>query len=91
MIDMNNYPHQQPPTRFSWWDVLGVASYTAGTVLNVVDDGLRMLSRVFFAAAEDSRERRDMLEFEAREEADRERLAAALDRGEVEFRPEDLT
>jgi hypothetical protein len=88
---MDNYPHNQPPTRFSWWDVLGVASYTTGTVLNVIDDGFRMLSRVFFAAGEESRERRDMREFEERQEADRQRLANALESGTLDFRPEDLT
>jgi hypothetical protein len=87
---MGNYPHQQPPTRFSWWDVLGVASYTTGTVLNVIDDGFRMLSRVFFAAGEDSRIRRDQREYEQAEEASRQRLSEALEAGAVTFDPKDL-
>lgn len=91
MIEMNTMPHQQPPTRFSWWDVAGVAAYTTGTVLNVIDDGFRLLSRICFAAGEDSRERRELLEMNEMEELHRERLAQALDEGAIIFRPEDLT
>lgn len=88
---MDRHPHDQPPVPFSWWDVAGVATYTVGTVLNEIDNGLRILSRVFFAAAEDSRFRRLMAEEEAAEEADRERLAQALEAGTITFDPKDLT
>lgn len=79
MIDMDNYPHRQPATEFSWWDVAGVASYTFGTVLNVVDDGFRMLSRVFFAAGENSRAVRDQRRWEEGQEQARREMAQQVE------------
>lgn len=89
MIETNCQPHQQPPTRFSPWDVAAVGAYTLGTVFNVIDDGLRLLSRVFFAAAEDHRERMAERDYEREQEAARREMAASLE--QTIYGPGDLT
>lgn len=77
--------------RWSWWDFFGITLHTAGTMLNELDNGLRMMAAHCGGAANYSRSRRDERDAEWAQERERQIMAKALDRGEIDWRPEDLT
>lgn len=79
------------PMRISIWDVIGMTLHTAGTVLDAIDTGLRMGAAHCAAMADYTRERRAEQEAEWAAERQRQIMAKALDDGEVDWAPEDLT
>lgn len=82
----------RPPSslRWSWWDLAGITLHTVGTMLNELDNGLRLLAVHCGGAANYSRQRRDERDAEWAQERERQILAKALDEGAVTFDPKDL-
>lgn len=68
-----------PPLRWSWWDLAGLTLYTAGTMLNELDNGLRMIAGRLGAHASFERARKDQREAEYAQEVARAEMAGALE------------
>lgn len=91
MIDDDDNDGTIPPLRWSWWDLAGLTTLTIGTMLNELDNGLRMIAGRCGAAATYSRQRRDDRDREWAQERERQIMAKALDDGTLTFEPKDLT
>jgi len=68
-----------PPLRWSWWDLAGLTFFTAGTMLNELDNGLRMIAGRLGAHANWERARKDQREAEYAQEVARAEMAGTLE------------
>lgn len=68
-----------PPLRWSWWDLAGLTLFTAGTMLNELDNGLRMIAGRLGAHAQWERIDKARREAEYEQEIARAEMAGALE------------
>lgn len=80
--DGNCIEGTQPSWRFSMWDIIGVSTFAAGNVLGAIGAGLGLLAQEFCAAANYSRQEKDLREaqraYEAQQRAIGQDIAAIV-------------
>lgn len=72
--------NDQPCWRFSLWDVAGITAHAVCGTLIHVGQSVGILAREFQAAANHSRQQRDLYEYHRQRERDKKQMAADLSR-----------